>query len=104
MIQAIYKELSHSQGPPFEHDLVQKYEPHMADSNTVKLFSDSSKKGFGACYGSNWIQGIWPSEWKDFHINILELYPILALVETFGHKFRRMMLRLLDLKIRFVTS
>ncbi len=103
--------------------------------DTVKLFSDSPKKGFGACYGSNWIQGVWPSEWKDFHINILELCPILALVETFGHKFRnsvirfhcdnssvvvvinkqstkdsvmmvivrRMVLRLLDLKIRFVA-
>ncbi len=34
------------------------YEPHIADSNTVKLFLDSSKKGFGACYGSNWIQGV----------------------------------------------
>ncbi len=57
------------------------------------MFSDSSKKGFGACYGSNWIQGVWPSEWKDFHINILELYPILALVETFGHKFRNSVIR-----------
>ncbi len=111
------------------------YEPHMVDFNTVKLFSDSSKKGFGACYGFNWIQGVWPSKWKDFHINILELCPILALVETFSHKFRnsvihfhcdnssvddvfnkqstkdsvimvivrRMVLRLLDLKTRFVA-
>ena len=45
-------------------------------------------KGFGASYGHNWIQGSWSGLWTEFHINILELYPILALIETFGHKFR----------------
>ncbi len=37
------------------------YEPHVADSQTVNLYSDASMKGFGACYGSSWIQGAWPN-------------------------------------------
>ncbi len=64
------------------------YEPHIANSKAVNLFSDSSKKGFGASFGSGWIQGTWPDSWIDFHINILELYPVFALIETFGHKFK----------------
>ncbi len=41
------------------------------------------KKGFGGCYGSNWIQGSWPENWGNYHINILEMYPVMALIETF---------------------
>ncbi len=57
-------------------------------SNKVNLYSDASKQGFGATYGSHWIQGSWPQEWKGYHIIILETYPLLALVHTFGHKLR----------------
>lgn len=65
------------------------YEPHFAQSHTINLYSDASKlHGYGGCYGTSWIQGRWPESWKGYHINILEFYPILALVETFGHKLR----------------
>ncbi len=37
--------------------------------------------------GSSWKQRAWPNSWKDYHINILELYPIVAMVETIGHNF-----------------
>jgi hypothetical protein len=63
------------------------YPPHEADSDLIHLYTDASKHGFGGTYGSQWIQGIWPSHWLRFHIAIWEIYPILALVETFGHKF-----------------
>ncbi len=56
--------------------------------NMVNLYSDASKHGFGATYSSHWIQGSWPQEWKGYHITILETYPLLALVHTFGHKLR----------------
>lgn len=73
------------------------YEPHLAHSHSVHMYSDSSFKGYGASYGSYWIQGIWPDSWKrnpkKFHINVLEMYPILALVETFGNKFRNSVVR-----------
>ncbi len=39
--------LAHFNGKSF------MYEPHMANSNTINLFSDSSKKGYGACHRSN---------------------------------------------------
>ncbi len=57
-------------------------------SNMVNLYSDASKQGFGATYGSHWIQGSWPQEWKGYQITMLETYPLLALVHTFGHKLR----------------
>ncbi len=58
-------------------------------SPTINLYSDASQKwGFGATYGSYWIQCLWPESWKKFHITILELFPLLALVVTFGHKMR----------------
>ncbi len=63
------------------------YEPSFAASHTIKMYSDASKKGFGSCYGSNWTQGSWPENWRNYHINILEMYPVMALIETFGHKF-----------------
>ncbi len=51
------------------------------------LESYNGKSLFGGTYGSFWIQGSWPEHWKKSHIAILEVYPILALVNTFGHKF-----------------
>ncbi len=68
------------------------YEPHIANSKAVNLLSDSSKKGFGASFGSGWIQGTWSDSWIDFHIKILKLYPVFALIETFRHKFKNSVL------------
>ncbi len=64
------------------------YKPSTANSNRINIFSDASNLGFGATYGSNWIQGRWPENWKELHITILETYPLLALVYTFGNKLR----------------
>ncbi len=55
-------------------------------STSVKLFSDASKLGFGATYGSDWVQGEWSQACKSLNIAVLELYPILHIVQLFGHK------------------
>ncbi|MCP4295847.1 MAG: hypothetical protein GY786_09595, partial [Proteobacteria bacterium] len=52
--------------------------------------ADASRLGFGATFGSHWIQERYPISWqkifdeKDIGITVLELYPILVLIATFG--------------------
>ena len=39
--------------------------------------------------------GSWPVEWKDYHITLLELFPLVAALETWGYssiKFMYMVL------------
>ena len=51
------------------------------------LFSDASDLGFGAIYGSAWIQGSW-SRWKVRpSIDYRELFAIVAAAETWGHNW-----------------
>jgi hypothetical protein len=57
----------------------------IADSIAINMVSDASKMGFGACYGRQWIQAIYPANWHKYHITILELYPIFVLINMFGH-------------------
>ncbi len=47
------------------------YSSSLANAKRINLFSDASKLGFGATYGSNWIQGKWPAGWEKFNIAIL---------------------------------
>ena len=60
----------------------------VVQSTDIKMASDASRIGFGACYGANWIQGSFPTSWQVLHITILELYAVFALVVTFSHKIR----------------
>ena len=57
-------------------------------ASDLKLFSDASDKGFGAIYGSAWIQGSW-ARWGDREISIdyRELFAIVAAAETWGHNW-----------------
>ena len=57
----------------------------LINSDTIRLSSDACKSGFGACYGSKWIQGTYPNSWQQLHITILELFPIYLLMKIFGH-------------------
>ena len=57
-------------------------------SSHLRMASDSSMIGYGATYGPSWIQGRFPSTWQRYHITVLELYPVLLLIATFGHKIR----------------
>ena len=58
------------------------------ESPAINFTSDASHKGFGACYGSRWIQAPYPESWQKFHITVLELYPIYVLINMFGHLIR----------------
>ena len=54
-------------------------------SDAIHMASDASHKGLGARYGSKWIQARYPPHWIQFHITVLELYPIFLLISMFGH-------------------
>lgn len=54
-------------------------------SDTLQLFTDAaSTVGFGAVYGNKWFNGSFLDNWKNFHISILEFYPILLAVRVWG--------------------
>ena len=52
--------------------------------------ADASKQGYGATFKTFWIQERYPQHWqtifaeKEIGISVLELYPILVLMGTFG--------------------
>ena len=56
--------------------------------------ADASRIGYGATFGKEWIQEAYPSSWqkifddKEIGITVLELYPILVLIATFGHRIK----------------
>jgi hypothetical protein len=58
------------------------------NSQSIKMCSDSSKMGYGATYGRNWIEGLWPPSWTTLNIAVLELYPVYLLLAMFAHKLR----------------
>jgi hypothetical protein len=61
--------------------------PQKILSSDIKLFTDASDQGYGAIYGSAWIQGDWGED-KDAHsIDFRELFSIVAAVMTWGHKW-----------------
>ena len=55
-------------------------------STSIRMCSDASKTGFGATYGTRWIQGLWSARWTTLHIAVLELFPIYLLLAMFAHK------------------
>ena len=58
-------------------------------SDSLKLFSDSaSTRGYAAVFGSQWFSGEWPALWQQYHITVLELFPIVAAIEYWGHQLR----------------
>lgn len=56
-------------------------------NKSLVLYTDSSKLGYGAVYGKKWMYGGWPCSWKHYHITVLEFYPILAALYTWGHEW-----------------
>ena len=55
------------------------------DSTSLNLYTDASGSlGYGAVYGSRWLYGAWSDEWKGCSITLLELYPIVLAVTTWG--------------------
>jgi hypothetical protein len=52
------------------------------------MYTDASNYGYGGCYASRWISGQWPTSWEKHPIAVKELYPIMAIINTFGHKLK----------------
>lgn len=58
-----------------------------SNSETINLFTDAaSTLGFAAVFGKEWLAEMWPDHLKDFHINILELFPVVLAIEIWGNK------------------
>jgi len=54
-------------------------------SESIKLYSDAAiTGGFAAIFGSKWFVGTWPAIWQSYHIQVLELFPIVAALELWG--------------------
>ena len=53
-------------------------------SDVLKLFSDASGTAFAAVLGKAWIQGKFPSDWKETNIAIKELLPIILAIKLWG--------------------
>ena len=60
--------------------------PTFADD--ANMCSDASKQGYGATFGTSWIQGNWPEDWRELDITVLELYPVYMLVTVHAHKLK----------------
>lgn len=54
------------------------------DSYSLSMASDACKLGFGATFKTSWIQATYPSSWQTFNITILEIYPILVMLQLFS--------------------
>ena len=63
--------------------------PDSWDAPEVLLvYTDASHTlGFGAVFGNKWFSGTWPDHWQQFHINLLELFPILAAMYAWTDEF-----------------
>lgn len=54
----------------------------------LEIFTDASKTGWGACCGSDRVNGWWKENEKHFHINYLELLAIFLALKSFAEKKR----------------
>lgn len=57
---------------------------------SLSLFTDASGVGFGAVFRNSWFCAPWPPTFHPFHINILELFAIVAAVRTWGREWRNL--------------
>ena len=63
------------------------YPPSTSNSAALHFYSDASKTGYGAAYGTDWIHGLWPSSWTSYNIAVLEFYPIYIMTSMLAFKF-----------------
>ena len=57
-------------------------------SNSIHLYSDSSKCGYGGVYLSHFIYGHFLLSWRESDIQALEIYPIYLLIHIFSHQLK----------------
>ena len=53
-------------------------------SSSLHFFTDSCKRGYGGVFGRNHIRGLFPAAWRKLSIQVLELYPIYAMLHLYG--------------------
>jgi hypothetical protein len=65
------------------------YTPQWLDArDDLAVETDASGSlGFGACFGSHWAYGHFPTELAHTSIQVKELYPIVVAAATWGHKW-----------------
>ena len=52
----------------------------------ISFYTDAGATfGYAAVFRDKWFAGEWPENWRWFHITVMEMYPITAAVETWGH-------------------
>lgn len=58
--------------------------------DVLHLFTDAAASvGWAAVFGRQWTAQIWPSDFKNYHINILELIPIVIAFELWGPQVKK---------------
>ena len=55
-------------------------------SDSLHMFTDSSKSRYGGTFLDQYIVGIFPPSWQSHDIQFLELHPIFILITLFAHK------------------
>ncbi|XP_062572622.1 uncharacterized protein LOC134234551 [Saccostrea cucullata] len=68
-----------------------------SDHLTLYTVDAASTQGFAAILGAVWFAARWPDEFKQLHITILELFPIVLAMEMWGSHFQ-------NHKILFLTD
>jgi len=63
-------------------------EDRWLSSPTISLFTDAATtRGYAGVLGTKWFYGGWPPSCQYLNIAVMELYPIVAAIKLWGHKF-----------------
>ena len=63
------------------------FQPEPVTSVAMRLFMDASNLGVGGMYGNEWFSMSWPTSWAEIHINVKELFAIVAATFLLGRKW-----------------
>ena len=66
---------------------VSLFQSEVVTSTALKLFTDALNIGLGSLYGDEWFSVEWPDAWLDFHINVKELFAIVAATFLWGDRW-----------------
>jgi hypothetical protein len=58
-----------------------------SNNHKLNLYTDASGAiGFGTLFGREWCYGKWPENWLKYSIAVLEFYPIVLSLCSWGHR------------------
>jgi len=58
------------------------------NSADLHMYPDSSKGGYGATVKHRYITRRFPAPWKEYDIQVLEMFPVFLVIHAFKKKFR----------------